>query len=476
MAKQSAKEKYEVFDFGGTAYLEGSKTAIIFSDHKEMVGDSNTPKKDIEPKNSAEFGVDSVDFAKKGVDDKQPIDVMDKIFELSTIGSNVSFNAKMAYGDGIMVVKKVRDEKTGKVELREQMPSDQPEIFKFLEENNYVGCVQEWGNDIAVFNESYCEFVFARGKNKIVEINFIESLNSRLSIADEESGEIKFHGHSLKWHEGNPDDVVIAPLIDRRRALMDLRVRRGLNYGLDGKKVNTNKKNEYKYVLQLMLPTPGRYYYGKPYWWAIFVDWYEFALAIPKFKKALLQNQMVIKYHVKISVKFWPKYFKSLGILETETEKKKAKRKEFLLNMDKFLSGEKNAGKSFVSEFEYDKINKYEENDIIITPIESGFKGGEYLEDSSEVTNIICYAMEIHPSLIGATGKTGSINGTEARELFIIKQALQKPIRDLFVLPLYIAKNINGWDPDVHFVIPNIMLTTLDKNTGAEKQIGNQQT
>ena len=183
---------------------------------------------------------------------------------------------------------------------------------------------------------------------------------------------------------------------------------------------------------------------------------------------------MVIKYHVKISVKFWPKYFKSLGILETETEKKKAKREEFLLNMDKFLSGEKNAGKSFVSEFEYDKINKYEENDIIITPIESGFKGGEYLEDSSEVTNIICYAMEIHPSLIGATGKTGSINGTEARELFIIKQALQKPIRDLFVLPLYIAKNINGWDPDVHFVIPNIMLTTLDKNTGAEKQIGNE--
>jgi len=51
---------------------------------------------------------------------------------------------------------------------------------------------------------------------------------------------------------------------------------------------------------------------------------------------------------------------------------------------------------------------------------------------------------------------------------------MMKPIRDLLVLPLYIAKNINGWDDDLHFVIPNIMLTTLDKNTGAEKSIGNQ--
>lgn len=473
MAKQKVEEKFEVFDFGNTAYLAGSKTAITFADHKEMVGDSSTPTKGVEPENGSKYGVKSVDFAKKGANDKQPVEIMDKIFALSTIGSNINFNSKMAYGDGIMVVKKERDPVTKEIKLVEQLPSEQPEIFKFLEENNYIYAAQEWGTDIAVFNESYVEFIFARGKNKIVQVNFIESTSSRLSIADEKTGEIKFHGKSLRWHEGNSDDVTITPLIDRRRPLMDLRIRRGMNMDLQGQKKKP-EKDDSNYILQLMLPTPGRYYYGKPYWWAIFTDWYEFALAIPKFKKALLQNQMVIKYHVKISVKFWGKYFKSLGIGENEIEKKKNERKLFLEKMDKFLSGEENAGKSFVSEFEYDKINKYEDNDIIITPIDSGIKGGEYLDDSSEVTNIICYAMEIHPSIIGATGKTGSINGTEARELFIIKQALQKPIRDLFVLPLYIVKNINGWDPDVHFVIPNIMLTTLDKNTGAEKAIGNQ--
>jgi hypothetical protein len=249
-------------------------------------------------------------------------------------------------------------------------------------------------------------------------------------------------------------------------------VKRGMDMNMAGKK---EKAKEDSYILQLMQPTPGRYYNGKPYWWAIFESgWYDIAVAIPKFKKALLKNQMTLKYHIEILSSFWPKLFLQKGVNKDNAKDVKACREKFLTDLDKFLSSEENAGKSFVSEFEYDRMKNFEVHDITIKAIESFIKGGEYLEDSQEVTNVICYAMEIHPSIIGASGKTGSINGTEARELFIIKQAMMKPIRDLLVLPLYIAKNINGWDADLHFVIPNIMLTTLDKNTGAEKSIGNQ--
>jgi hypothetical protein len=51
---------------------------------------------------------------------------------------------------------------------------------------------------------------------------------------------------------------------------------------------------------------------------------------------------------------------------------------------------------------------------------------------------------------------------------------MMKPIRDLLLQPLQIVKEINGWDPDIDFIIPNIMLTTLDQGTGSVKQIGNQ--
>jgi hypothetical protein len=74
--------------------------------------------------------------------------------------------------------------------------------------------------------------------------------------------------------------------------------------------------------------------------------------------------------------------------------------------------------------------------------------------------------------LIGSTpGKNKTINGTEARELFIIKQQLMKMYRDRLLMPLYIVKAINKWPDDIFFRIPNLELTTLDNGTGSIKTL-----
>ena len=80
--------------------------------------------------------------------------------------------------------------------------------------------------------------------------------------------------------------------------------------------------------------------------------------------------------------------------------------------------------------------------------------------------------MNIHPSIIGASGKSKTINGTEARELSTIEQGSMKYIQDLTLLPLEVVKEINGWDKNIHFSVTNIQLTTLDKGTGAVKNTG----
>ena len=139
--------------------------------------------------------------------------------------------------------------------------------------------------------------------------------------------------------------------------------------------------------------------------------------------------------------------------------------------MKEFLTDTKNTGKSVTSYVKYSPEGK-EMAYMKITAIENHFKGGEYIDDLEEVSNIISYGMGIHPSLIGSSpGKNTTINGTEARELFIIKQALLKPIRDRILLPLYIVKAINKWPEDIYFTIANLELTTLDKGTGSQKVI-----
>ena len=266
--------------------------------------------------------------------------------------------------------------------------------------------------------------------------------------------------------------MIATPLLDFDNPLYDYMIRTGKAPGLDGRQNSKGKSP--RYVMHLDMPSPGKFYYQKAYWWSIFEShWFDFSCAIPELKMNLMKNQMVLKYHVKINKAFFPTMFTAEKI--TDLEKQKIRRTEFYDHLENFLGGKENAGKNIVTEFDYHIQTAIERQDIIITPIENFIKGGEYIEDSEEASNAICYAMGVHPSLKGASpGKSKTINGTEARELFIIKQSMMKPFRDILLQPLKLVQSINGWDENIDFVIPNIMLTTLDKNTGAEKQIGTQ--
>jgi hypothetical protein len=63
-------------------------------------------------------------------------------------------------------------------------------------------------------------------------------------------------------------------------------------------------------------------------------------------------------------------------------------------------------------------------------------------------------------------GMAKTINGTEARELFIVKQNLERTYRDILLFPFnHIIKPFNHWPEDVFFHIFDITLTTLDKSS-----------
>lgn len=458
-----------VFDFGSTAYLAGGKAVVEVPDNRELTVDGKYPTVDITPKKEPNPGQpESVKFVQWGFGNRLPLDIISKVYKNVTTSANIEFNNRLGVGDGIMVYRKVR---TGnKLTVQPLLDSEAPEVFDFLMKCNYGRVIQEQIADLSVFGDANAEILIGRDGKTVSLISHKELCYSRLSETND-NGEIEWHGYSAKWSEGTPDDVIVTRYLDRRQPYLDLLRRIGQEPDLNGDKADTKER---RFIMSMSQPVPGRFYYNKPFWWSIFeAGWYDFACAIPEFKRALINNQMVVKWHVHIDIKFWDKLFKTKGAVSEK--QKKATREEFLSQLDKFLAGAENAGKSFVSEFKYDNVKGQMLEDIRITPVDNGLKGGEYISDSEEVSNIICYAMGVHPSLIGANpGKNGTISGSEARELFTIKQTMLKPIRDTLVLPLYIAKRLNGWPDDIHFAIPNLMLTTLDKNTGTEKSIGNE--
>lgn len=447
------------------AVMKGEKGIVKLNDSTDLVTDRESKGIDIVPKDQKK----PIKFIPRGRNNNMMYEIMKKIGHNVTVGSNIEFKNKVIYGDSILVYRKFRDE-NGKIVKEEVLESEYPEIFEFIENNNYPFQRAEIANDLTIFYDSYVEYIFDRNdKPKLVQVKAKETTCSLISEIDEKTGKSEWHGYSAEWHKGNPEDVVATPLLDRQFPLYDLKRRMGMIPNESGK---TELGKDRRFIHNIRLSTPGRFYYSVPYWWSIFASgWYDFATAIPLFKKALIKNQMALRYVVYIKDEFWNKLYADMKL--TKDEDKAAAKQKFLDDLNDFLCGEENAGKGFVSGFRYDRIKGYEDKDIIITPLESFFKGGEYIEDSEEVSNTLCYAQGVHPSIIGAApGKGKSINGTEARELFIIEQALMKHYQDCTLEPLYFAKAMNGWPKDIFFSITNCQLTTLDQGTGATKNTG----
>jgi len=457
------EKKIIVLD-NGSAYLPGVKAAITIA--------SNSRNFMSEPENTPQaFTLNKVDYRGEvswGTNNDLPILVIDKIYKNPVVGSGIEFNVKTLYGDGIRYGRMVvNDPKKGEVFVP---ANDVKEINEFFEDNDINGYLLEQATDICMFYNVFPEIIFNQeSSRKIVALSSKEAAFSRWEAMNPETAVIENHFYSAKWG-GQLDkekDMDVTPALDARWPLRDLKIRMGL---LPDTKGAVKDLLEYRYIVPVNFPTPGRSYYQKPYWFSIFESgWYDYACKIPEFKNALLDNQMVIKYHVELSEDYFAVIFTQEGI--TGDEEKKARIKKEYADLNKFLSNVRNSGKSVISFVKYSPDGK-ELRRMKINVIENLFKGGEYLDDSEEASNIMSYGMGVHPSLIGsAPGKGKTINGTEARELWIIKQALMKPIRDRLLMPLYLIKAINKWPEDIHFSIPNIELTTLDKGTGSEKVI-----
>lgn len=453
-----------IFD-NGTAFLPGIKAAVLIGESKDMFSVPTANPIEITFKNKKLRGV-----VPWGDDNNMPQAIIEKVAVSPDLSTGMLFNVQIGYGDGIIACRFEAD-KDGKKKIVPVF--DNLEINDFFELNDIDGYLLEQLTDLNFFYNLFPEIILNQEspeKRKVLYLTSKEAAFSRWEEMDPKTGKIQHHFYSAKWPEGTvgEEDCEVTEVLDFHRPIADILQRIGRNPNKDNKK---NDEKVYRYIVPINFPTPGKPYYQKPYWYSIIESgWYDFAIAIPEFKKYLIQNGMTIRYVINISDDYFPDIFSREGI--RDTEKMKARIKKEYEDLNKYLTGLKNTGKSMVTFYKNapDGTKQYR---IEITVVENKFKGGEYLEDSGEVSNMIAYTQGVHPSLIGATpGKnSGSFSGTDKRELFIIKQALLKPIRDRILRPLYLVKKVNKWPEDIHFAIPNIVLTTLDKGTGSQKVV-----
>ena len=446
------------------AYLDIAKAAVITVDSTmEMF---TTPE--IKPKSIP--GSDSPGYVPWGESDDIPQRLIEKVSASVDVSRYMQFNVSCSAGNGVMAVKRTVDV-DGKQKFIPVF--DNPLINAFFEDNDIDAWYEDQLFDLWMFNICWSEMIMDQNDSatrNIVEMNHMDATFSRWETQNLVSRKIENHFYDAKFSTNESlvaGETVTSPVLDRKKPILDLKRKIGR---VPDRFAYVKDEKMFRYVMSSEMSSPGKWYYPRCLWWAIFTSgWYDFAIMIPAFKKALLKNQMTLKYVVYISDQYWMNMFQAEGIVDKDARETRVKLE--YKHIQDFLAGVENTGKAIVSGIKY-TVNGQEQPYIKITPIENAFKGGEYIEDSVEVSNILAKGMGVHASIVGSNGKTSTIGGTEARELFIITEALMAPIRKRALRPLYVVKAINRWPEDIFFVTPNTELTSLDKGTGAVKQVG----
>lgn len=396
-----------------------------------------------------------------GTDNMLPFNVKNKIHSNMVTSQCQQFNVLACYGQGVRFV----DRKT-------KQDIDDDEILDFCLRNSLHDCFMEQCTDMKYFFFSVTVIILNKKGNKIVTMRNKDACYCRFEYAPStKSGKIEhvfFGDFRLGSLDGSRIEVI--PLLDYWDPLGDLMVRMGRKRDPRDGAMHPMTK-ERKFAILCKVPTPGTQYYPIPYYMSIFRDaWYDIYRLIGIGKRFMIKNTSAPRTQIEVHNDYWDNVCDMEGITdESERVKRKNREKQDIIN---FVTGVENAGKAIVSGYYVDPNGK-ENRMVRIYPLNDVSKkeGGNWSDDMSEASNALCFAFGIHPNLVGATPGKSQMNnsGSDKRELFTLKQALEKPMHDVMCKPYHVVLHYNGWNKKATVDVPMIQLTTLDENKDSKK-------
>ena len=277
------------------------------------------------------------------------------------------------------------------------------------------------------------------------------------------------------WREGRStrEKVEAIPLLDQWDPLSDLKWRIGEEPNMYTGEMHSKPKDGEccKFAILCVMPTPGYQYYPVPYYFSIYRDaWYDIYRLIGIGKRFMIKNTSAPRIQVEVHRTYWDNVCREEGITDPVKRKKRIlKERQDILD---FCTKPENAGKAWVTSYDTTPEGK-EKRMVRINNLNEGSKkeGGDWSDDMQEASNSLCFAMGVHPNMVGAVPGKSQMNnsGSDKRELFTLKQAIEKSFHDVMEVPFHVVSYYNGWADKYTLDVPIIQLTTIDENKDAKE-------
>lgn len=396
-----------------------------------------------------------------GEDDQLPYEIQKRIRQNMVVSQCQSFNVLACYGQGVRFIDRDSREDTHKEHIRD-----------FCLRNALHEVFLEQATDMKFFFFTVTKVILSADHSQIVQVRHKESCYCRFGWRRGNRKELYVFYGNFRNRLPDLSEIEVMPLLDFHDPLGDLEVRMGK--AIDprtGKERNAPApKRDCAFAIVSRMATPGCQFYPIPYFTSIFRDyWYDIYELIGMGKRYMIKNTSAPRLQIEVHDDYWDSVCDREGIVDEE--KRKARKKQEMQNLVDFVCGPKNAGKALISGYYVDPSGKEHPTVRVINLNQNGKKeGGDWADDMQEASNALCFAMGVHPNLIGATPGKSQMNnsGSDKRELFTLKQVLEKPFHDVMMKPYHVILHYNGWADQVTVDVPMIQLTTLDENKDAK--------
>lgn len=396
--------------------------------------------------------VNNKEYIAWGDDNLAPYTIKTQIASDEVLSQAMFFNILTTFGIGAIY------------KNRDGSQIEDHEIRRWLMTQNMGKLSMEQATDIKHFFFCVTLLYISRDKTRITKIRHIDASNVRFAPADK-NGQVPY----ILYADFNddPNEVLKYPLLDETDPLTDLMIKTGREKDLINNK--NAETQDFVFAMVSKIPTVGNPYYPTPYYLSVITSkWLEIKKNIPVAKLAKIKNTTSIKYLVSINQNYWKRLYDESGIMG-DFQKQKDLVRQKKQEIENFCSGIENSGKMWLTQFYVDPNgNKVE--DIIIDKIDTSKPGGDFSEEIIESTNIICFAMGVHPNMVGASPGKAQMNnsGSDKRELFTLKQATEIPFRMFMQQVHEVAIWFNGWENKIKVDYPMVQLTTLDEHTDSK--------
>lgn len=403
----------------------------------------------------------SYEYVQWGDDDMLPYHLQKLNSQNMVVSQCMLFNTQVCYGQGLQFIERQTGNRADDSNLRE-----------FCLRNALH--LQFWrqASDIKEYYFSVIVVSISRDGKKIVHLRTRKACDCRFTKRNKK-GRIE-HVLVGDFSQSMPVKVEVIPLLDDVDPLGDLMVRMGKEPDpLTG--LTSAGTKDRKFAIRSVIPSMGNGYYPVAHYTSIYRDaWYDIYRLIGTGKRAMIKNTSAPRWQIEVHRNYWNNLCAEENI--TDPKKRAERIKKEREDIKNFCTKPENAGKTWVTSYDMTLEGKEIRMVRIYNLMAGGKKeGGDWSDDIQEASNSLCFAMGVHPNMVGAVPGKSQMNnsGSDKRELFNLKQSLEKAFHDIMAIPYHLMLHYNGKDEDFTVDVPTIELVTLDN--GTDTQVKNEQ-